>query len=268
MLAFDFVTTTTRIGILCIFFHLTGAARKWDYEPLLLPTTSSDESKLKFEAKIERLGRSDYGLSGIIEWKYDTNEETMVEAQAYRSNSGDESDYKLLPWAIPKQPFYDYLNTYYKDRKWDYEPVSIIASSSDDSLIKIEPSIVRLGRGKFGVSVLVEWNYDTTDETMVGKCIEGSGDESDYKLLPWAIPMQSFYDYLNTYYKDVIMKNFAPCCNVPQFEDKFQPPWPKQTYIGDKCVIEGEGLPDIVPPGFYKIIFNCTGPDQPFKFLK
>lgn len=90
-----------------------------------------------------------------------------------------------------------------------------------------------------------------------------SGDESDYKLLPWAIPKQTFYDYLNSYYKDVIMKNFAPCSNVPQFKGKFQPPWPKRTYIGDKCVFEAEGFPDIVPPGFYKIIFNCTGPDQP-----
>ncbi|EDX07649.1 uncharacterized protein LOC120284426 [Drosophila simulans] len=150
-------------------------------------------------------------------------------------------------------------------RKWDYEPISIIASSSDESLIKIEPSIVRLGRGKFGISVLAEWNYDTTEKTMVEAVVycSSSGDESDYKLLPWAIPKQSFYDYLNTYYKDVIMKNFAPCSNVPQFKGKFQPPWPKQTYIGDKCVIEGEGLPVIVPPGFYKIIFNCTGPDQP-----
>ncbi|XP_039483037.1 uncharacterized protein LOC120446233 [Drosophila santomea] len=176
MAASDFFAISTRIGILCIFFHLAGAARNWDYEPISFTATSSDESKLKFEAKLERLGRSDYGISGIIEWKYDTNEETMVEVQAYRSNSGDESDYKLLPWAIPKQPF---------------------------------------------------------------------------------------YDYLNTYYKDVIIKNLGYCSNFPQYEGKFQPPWPKKTYKIDKCKIVGDGLPEIAPPGFYKIVFTKFGPGQP-----
>jgi len=82
-------------------------------------------------------------------------------------------------------------------------------------------------------------------------------------LLPFSIPKQSFYDYLNTYYKNVIMKNFGPCSNVPQFKDKFQPPWPKRTYIAEKCVFSGDGLPEIILPGFYKIIFNCSGPNQP-----
>lgn len=91
-----------------------------------------------------------------------------------------------------------------------------------------------------------------------------SGAEADYKLLPWSIPKQSFYEYLNTYYKDVIMKAFGHCSNIPQFEDKFQPPWPVQTYVADKCVLgEDNGLPEIAPPGFYKIIFSLSGTDQP-----
>ncbi|XP_043645337.1 uncharacterized protein LOC122614753 [Drosophila teissieri] len=150
-------------------------------------------------------------------------------------------------------------------RKWDYEPILISATSSDDSLIKLEPHIVRMGRGEYGLSARVEWNYDVTEETMVDAIVyrSSTGDESDYKLLPYSVPKQSFYDYLNTFYKDVVMKNFASCSNVPQFEGDFQPPWPKQTYIGDKCTVAGDGLPDMVPQGFYKIIFNCTGPDQP-----
>lgn len=88
-----------------------------------------------------------------------------------------------------------------------------------------------------------------------------SGDESDYKLLPWAIPKQPFYEYLNTYYKDVIVKNLGHCSNLPQFEGKFQPPWPKNTYNINKCQVDGEGLPEIAPPGYYKIIFLTYGPD-------
>ncbi|XP_016940321.4 uncharacterized protein [Drosophila suzukii] len=150
-------------------------------------------------------------------------------------------------------------------RKWDYEPISIDTTSSDDSLINFDIKIVRISRGEFGVTAKVEWNYDTTEETMVEAVVyrSSSGDENDYKMLPFSLPKQTFYDYLNTYYKDVIIKNFGPCSNIPQFEDKFQPPWPKQTFIADKCLIDGEGFPDILPAGFYKIIFNCTGADQP-----
>ncbi|XP_037713608.1 uncharacterized protein LOC119549537 [Drosophila subpulchrella] len=150
-------------------------------------------------------------------------------------------------------------------RKWDYEPISIDAATSDESLINFDIKMIRISRGEFGVSATVEWNYDTTEETMVEAVVyrSSSGDESDYKMLPFNLPKQTFYDYLNTYYKDVIMKNFGPCSNAPQFEDKFQPPWPKKTYVAEKCVIEGDGLPEILPPGFYKIIFNCTGASQP-----
>ncbi|XP_017117261.1 uncharacterized protein LOC108139151 [Drosophila elegans] len=150
-------------------------------------------------------------------------------------------------------------------RKWDYEPISVTALSSDESLVKFEPKIIRMGRGELGISADVLWNYDTSEETMVSADVyrSTSGDERDYKLLPWKIPNQPLYEYLDNYYKDVIVKNFAPCSNLPQFEGKFEPPIPKQTYTADKCVFEGDGLPEIAPPGFYKIIFNCTGPDQP-----
>ncbi|XP_016988925.1 uncharacterized protein LOC108051350 [Drosophila rhopaloa] len=168
--------TPTRTGILILFLHLAKAARKWDYEPISMSTTSSDDSKLKFDGKIDRLGRGEYGLTATIEWKYDTNEKTMVEATAYRSSSGDEKDYKLLPWSIPKQ---------------------------------------------------------------------------------------TFYEYIDTYYKDVIIKNVGHCSNLPNFKGKFQPPWPKNTYKLDKCKFDGDGLPEIAPPGYYKIIFNKFGPGQP-----
>ncbi|XP_017044432.1 uncharacterized protein LOC108090329 [Drosophila ficusphila] len=151
------------------------------------------------------------------------------------------------------------------ERKWDYEPISLTTTSSDDSKLKIDAKIVRIGRGDFGLSVTIEWKYDANEETMVEAYAyrSNSGDESDYKLLPWSIPKQKFYEYIDTYYKDMIIKNMGYCSNLPKFEGKFQPPWPRDTYKLDKCKIDGEGLPDVAPPGYYKIIFTKFGPGQP-----
>ncbi|XP_020818140.1 uncharacterized protein LOC110191595 [Drosophila serrata] len=151
------------------------------------------------------------------------------------------------------------------DRKWDYEPLSIVTTTSDPNKLGIEGKIERLGRGDFGLTITLEWKYDATEETMVEAVAyrSSSGEESDYKLLPWVIPKQSFYEYLDTHYKDVVIKNLGNCSNLPQFEGKFQPPFPQGTYKLNKCKVDGEGLPEIAPPGFYKIIFTKSGPDQP-----
>jgi len=44
-----------------------------------------------------------------------------------------------------------------------------------------------------------------------------------------------------------------------QFEGDFVPPWPKNVYILDKCVANGEGLPDIAPEGYFKLVYKMTG---------
>ncbi|XP_043064318.1 uncharacterized protein LOC108090336 [Drosophila ficusphila] len=138
-------------------------------------------------------------------------------------------------------------------------------SSSDPELIRLEAKIVRMGRAQYGLSATVDWNYDATEETMVEFTIlySTSGDKRDYKLLPWAIPKQSLYHFLSTFYKDRLMDKYESCTNMPHIKDKFEPPWLKQKYYADKCVDDGKGVMDVVPPGFYKFILNCTGPDQP-----
>ncbi|XP_033254192.1 uncharacterized protein LOC117193554 [Drosophila miranda] len=92
-----------------------NSARKWDYEPMSITTHSSNESKLKIGAKIDRVNRGGFAISATIEFRYLLDDTVMVEATAYRSSSGQESDYKLVPFAIPKQPYEDLLNTHYKD---------------------------------------------------------------------------------------------------------------------------------------------------------
>ncbi|EDV55052.1 uncharacterized protein LOC6547072 [Drosophila erecta] len=89
--------------------------RKWDYEPLSIETYSTDESMLKIEAKVDRVGRGEYAISANIEFKYTPDENTMVQASAYRSSSGEENDYKIIPLSIPKQPYSEFMNNHYKD---------------------------------------------------------------------------------------------------------------------------------------------------------
>ncbi|XP_068144178.1 uncharacterized protein [Drosophila tropicalis] len=144
---------------------------------------------------------------------------------------------------------------------WDYEPISIEPFTSDESLLKIDARIDRIKRGEFAISSTIVWDYDADESTMVEATgyHSSSGDEKDYKLLPWTIPKQPFFEYLNTYYQDVVLKNVGDCSNLPRFEGKFQPPWPRNTYVLDKCVSQGEGLPQVAPSGFYKIIFVTSG---------
>ncbi|XP_022218384.1 uncharacterized protein LOC111071389 [Drosophila obscura] len=151
------------------------------------------------------------------------------------------------------------------EKKWEYEPMSVDTYSTDESQLKIESKIDRINRGEFGLTFTLDWKYDVDETTMVEATAysSNSGAESDYKLLPWSIPKQPYFDYLDTYYKDVLIKNLGHCSNLPQFKEKFQPPWPKKTYKLEKCIFNGDGLPEVVPPSFYKVIFKISGPNQP-----
>ncbi|KAH8237264.1 hypothetical protein KR038_008549, partial [Drosophila bunnanda] len=151
-------------------------------------------------------------------------------------------------------------------RLWNYEPISVTSHTSDPSQLKIVTKIDRIKRGVFAFSANVEWKYNADETTTVEAIVyrRSSGAAADYKLLPWSVPRQPYYEYLDHYYKDVVMKLFRHCSNLPQYEDKFEPPWPAQTYVVDKCVFgDTNGLPEVAPPGFYKVIFNFNGTDQP-----
>ncbi|XP_064553300.1 uncharacterized protein LOC135438759 [Drosophila montana] len=78
--------------------------RNWDYDPIFLTGNSSDETKLKPDFRVERVGRYEVGFSGTLDWQYDIDNTTMVEVQIFRSSSGSESDYRLIPFAVPKRP--------------------------------------------------------------------------------------------------------------------------------------------------------------------
>ncbi|XP_064544340.1 uncharacterized protein LOC135432540 [Drosophila montana] len=303
--------------------------RRWEYEPLFASSTATNASKLNVETSVDRVGRGEYAITAKIFYDDDVDESTMFEAASYRSKSGSEDDYEVLPWKnikhcsnltepdnaypLPKDVyFFDkcvvtgedlpeiLLEGYYKivftarkmceiqkltldattmfslwtlttiigivvlcvscsaKRQWDYEPLFITGRTSDASKLTIETEIERERRDKF-ISATFGINYKIDETTMVEAIAyrSQSGNGNDYQLVPWSIPKQSFQDYINGYYKEVIYSNLGACSNLPK--PGTESPFPSMTIKLDKCVITGEGMPEMAPEGYYKILFSVTG---------
>ncbi|EDW48432.1 uncharacterized protein LOC6609765 isoform X1 [Drosophila sechellia] len=150
----------------------------------------------------------------------------------------------------------------YGKRKWDYEPLSIETYSTDESMLKIAAKVERVGRGAYAISANIEFKYTPDDNTMVEAMAyrSTSGDENDYKIIPLTIPKQPYVQFMNNHYKDVVLPNLGGCSNLVKFDDKFEPPWPQDTYVLDKCVANSDGFPDMVPEGYYKVNFTIMNP--------
>ncbi|XP_064539352.1 uncharacterized protein LOC135429093 [Drosophila montana] len=91
--------------LLLLVLKSSDCKRNWEYDPISINGISADETKMKFDLRVERLGRHEIGFSGTIDWQYDIDNTTMIEMRIFRSVSGSESDYKLLPYAVPKKPY-------------------------------------------------------------------------------------------------------------------------------------------------------------------
>ncbi|XP_033253672.1 uncharacterized protein LOC117193045 [Drosophila miranda] len=223
-----------------LMVHSSMEERNWEYEPFSIAAFSSDESLLKIGGRINRLKRGEFACSMTVDWNYDPDENTMIEADAYHSSTVVESDYKILPWSIPQQPFFEFLNGFYKD-------AFIKNVGHCSNLVQSEGDYVP--------------PWPTTGTTMIEADAYHSSTvvESDYKILPWSIPQQPFFEFLNGFYKDAFIKNVGHCSNLVQSEDDYLPPWPRNVYTLDKCLVNGDGLTEIVPEGFYKIVYKASG---------
>ncbi|XP_030381081.1 uncharacterized protein LOC115628918 [Scaptodrosophila lebanonensis] len=146
------------------------------------------------------------------------------------------------------------------ERSWEYEPKSVTGSSSDEEKLKLSFRVDRIKRGEYAMSGEIDWNYDVGDDTMIEVlCYRSYTGGNDWKIMPWSMPYQKFENFVNTFYKDIVIKNFGHCTNLPRYEKKYQPPWPKKLYVFDRCVMNGDGFPDHVLEGYYKVIVNFTG---------
>ncbi|XP_017836711.1 uncharacterized protein LOC108595935 [Drosophila busckii] len=144
-------------------------------------------------------------------------------------------------------------------RLWEFEPLSFEGTSSDPAKLNIDLAIERIKRGEFAMNGIIDCKYDMDETTMVEGIFlrSNTGDEDDYKLMPWSIPKQSFKAFVASYYENVALKNVGYCSNLPALENA--DPWPRDVYKFENCVYTGDGLPEVAPEGFYKVTFIFTG---------
>lgn len=86
-----------------------------------------------------------------------------------------------------------------------------------------------------------------------------SGRKDDYNPTPYKIQPITFVEAMNKYYQDLLYSNIANCSNLPEIKGKFVPPFPQDHYLFNRCVVSANGYPDILPLGYYKLIFNIEG---------
>ncbi|XP_030246918.1 uncharacterized protein LOC108652710 [Drosophila navojoa] len=144
-------------------------------------------------------------------------------------------------------------------RNWDYEPLSVHFVTSDASKINVVSEVVRVGRYDYAISANLTNTEDVDETTMIeALCYRSkSGAEDDYTILPFSIPNQPFKDFAKTYYKDIAYQSLKHCSNAPTPEEAY--PWPKGVVTFNMCSATGEGLPEYLPEGYYKIIFKIGG---------
>lgn len=86
-----------------------------------------------------------------------------------------------------------------------------------------------------------------------------NGDEDSYKILPFKLPNQHIYDFLNGLYKETVMDTLKDCSNFPVFEGKCPTPLEKRSYTMDKCRFSSDGFPSHLKEGFYKVAITAKG---------
>nr|XP_017025081.1 uncharacterized protein LOC108076657 isoform X2 [Drosophila kikkawai] len=140
-------------------------------------------------------------------------------------------------------------------QNWECKPLSIGGETTNPSAMDLDMRIERVGRGEFFFSGTFFWNIDLDDSVLVEMQIlrSHSGSEADYKLTPWSIPQQTFIEYIDTFYKDLLMANLGDCTDLPRYDSGYVPPWPKGTFNFTRCGIKGDGLPEVLVEGFYKV---------------
>ncbi|XP_017044434.1 uncharacterized protein LOC108090331 [Drosophila ficusphila] len=163
----------------------------------------------------------------------------------------------MLPFSVPFLLFVGIFVYLYDDcaarNNWEATPISISGSTTNPSDMDMDLRIEHKARD-FSFSGTFFWNIDMDDNVMVEMRILSSysGKEEDYKMTPWSIPPQKFVDYIETFYKDIIMANLGDCTDLPRYDDGYVPPWPKATYNFTRCTMNGKGLPEVLAEGFYR----------------
>uniref|UniRef100_A0A1A9WC55 MD-2-related lipid-recognition domain-containing protein n=1 Tax=Glossina brevipalpis TaxID=37001 RepID=A0A1A9WC55_9MUSC len=114
---------TFKISLFLIFLYfiikgmetLVIKEKTWTYELLSCKLETSDPEKLNGEIKVKHLTRTELAIQGYADINYDIgSDDDTIEIIAYRSSTGSESDYQLLPYGVPRQPLMTFINDLYK----------------------------------------------------------------------------------------------------------------------------------------------------------
>ncbi|XP_005181673.3 uncharacterized protein LOC101896817 [Musca domestica] len=145
---------------------------------------------------------------------------------------------------------------------WTYELKSIETHSDNPDLMSFEDfKVERISRGVYAASGSFTVNYDVEegDDTEIEfLSYRSENGVKEYKPLPFRVQRQHLYRYFDNLYK-VVMGTLKECSNMPAYEDKFEPPFEKKTYVLDKCQFNQEEFPQHLQEGFYKVIVNGYG---------
>ncbi|XP_061396950.1 uncharacterized protein LOC133332587 [Musca vetustissima] len=139
---------------------------------------------------------------------------------------------------------------------------SIETHSDNPDLVSFHDfKVERIRRGVYAASGRFIQNFDIVegdDSEIEFLSYRSENGVRPYRPLPFRVQRQHFFSYLNSFYR-LIMDTLKDCSNMPVFEDKFQPPFEKKTYILDKCQFNQEEFPQHLQEGFYKIVVNGYG---------
>jgi len=86
-----------------------------------------------------------------------------------------------------------------------------------------------------------------------------SGRDEDYHETIYKIPKVTLSNFIDNYYEDFLYNMISDCSNFPRFKGKFVPPLPKKTYILEKCMMNADNFPHILPSGYYKVALYVGG---------
>ncbi|XP_073828235.1 uncharacterized protein [Musca autumnalis] len=166
-------------------------------------------------------------------------------------------------WSLAFSSIWMCVNSLAVDEQtWTYELKNIETGSSNPEMVSFgECKLERISRGVFAVIGAIDIKYDIQegDSNTVEFNSYRSENGKDYRPLPFKTPRQHIFDYFNTFYKDYVMDTLKDCSNFPAFEDKFEPPFERQTYYLDHCQFDQESFPQHLQEGFYKVNMSFSG---------
>ncbi|XP_002133769.2 uncharacterized protein [Drosophila pseudoobscura] len=146
-----------------------------------------------------------------------------------------------------------------RPKSWTYTLKETSSHSSNESIVKADTRIERIGRAEFALSGSLFIGVQVPEDLEVEVLAYRSPDGGDnYKLQPYSLQRQGIYAAMNSFYKDMIMDSVASCSNLPQFTEKLTV-LPAQTFHYDKCQISTDSFPQYLPDGWYKLNFVTYG---------